>query len=95
MVPASMQLLPSLTSAMPPARVKQPKPNEPLVMHGAKLAASKVDKVLLLHALTKKTKQHLHDEAYSLLIAHYEREGILEPTPAEVAERILTTEGKA
>lgn len=64
-------------------------------MHGGLLPVSKVDKVRLLHALTKKTKQQLHNEAYDFLIAHYEREGILTPTPAEIAERILTTEGKA
>ena len=74
-------------------RRKPPPPAEPLQMHGAKLPASMVYKVRQLHAETGKTKQQLHTEAYELLFAHYEAQGVIKPTAAEIAQRTLTGEG--
>lgn len=78
---------------MPTTRRKTENPPEPIIMHGAKLPASMVYKVGVIHAATRKTKRQLHIEAYQLLLAKYEREGILEPTAAELAERTLTGDG--
>ena len=64
-------------------------PSIPLIMHGAKLHPDTVYKIGLIHAATRKTKKVLAEEAYDLLIAKYEREGILEPSAAEIATRTL------
>lgn len=63
--------------------------DRPAVTYGAKLDMSVIEKVGIIHAKTRLTKQQLHAMAYGFLIEHFEREGILEPTAAEVAERIL------
>ncbi|MBN9028161.1 MAG: hypothetical protein J0I23_00005, partial [Rhizobiales bacterium] len=80
------------TMPTPRKRIHTP-PAEPMITYGAKTAVSVIEKVGIIHAKTRLTKQELHAMAYGFLIEHFEKEGILEPTAAELAIRTLRGEG--